>query len=173
MNTKIEEFKWSLVDLIYDLTTPAVVFRDLQKDPKYNPDKPHCLGVIRMCNSHTIIALTKLEEVLKHFSVEIQSFPECLRNSANAIKKKIECSGAYAFRSQYVAHPFKTEKGKKPRPLTLSEGQALISRVVGNNLNEFYNWVSPENEIRNSVVSLVYDLKEYCIFLNGGSGTRF
>lgn len=175
MSAKIEQLKWALVDSIFDLTIPAVLFRENQKRADFDPSIPYHLGLCRMCNSHTIIALSKLDEILKFYGKEIQSFPEPLKTKANKLKKEIEDRGAYAFRSQYVAHAFRGEKGKTKEPISLKEGQAQIEKVVGNNLNEFYTWVFPEQSLgenKDSVTSTVNELKEHCISLLGGSGSR-
>lgn len=175
MSAKIEQLKWALVDSIIDLTIPAVLFRENQKRSDYDPSIPYHLGICRMCNSHAIIALSKLDEILKFYGKEIQSFPEPLKSKTNKLKKEIEDRGAYTFRNHYVAHAFKEEKGKAKEPISLKEGQALIEKVVGNNLNDFYTWLSPEKlseSNQDSVASIVNELKEHCISLLGGSSNR-
>jgi hypothetical protein len=164
VNKRIEQLKWLLVDAIYDLATPAALLREYQSNKDNDLGSAKYFGVCRMCNSHTIIALAKLDEAINHFGNEIKDFPPDLRNEIRQIKREIETRGVYAFRSKYVAHSFSGD-GSDKAPLKIDDGYRMLEKVTGPNLDEFYNWVSPEgNESENDrgVVAVVVKMRDHC-----------
>lgn len=174
MNTRIEQFKWVLVDAIFDLVTPATVFREYKNSEKIGTDNQKFLGIARMCNSHTIIALAKLDEAINHFGKEIKSFPEPLKLEIKKIKIAIEKKGVYQFRSQYVAHTFNNEGGNKA-PLKIEDGYKLLTAITGDNLDIFYQWIYPigeDGDESQSVVSVVVKMRDHCIRIVGSSQNR-
>lgn len=175
MTARINQLKWLLVDAIYDLVTPATVYREYQSNSGFDPAAPKYLGVCRMCNSHAIIALAKLDEAINHFGKEIKDFPEVLRADVYKIKKQIEAKGVYKFRSRYVAHAFNGE-GNSKAPLHISEGYQMLTNITGPRLDEFYCWICPEenHESDNSfgVVPVVVKMRDHCLVISGSGRER-
>ena len=110
MNENITSIRWVLVDLIYDFCGSAQVYRDYSSKPTFNPlDDMESLSVIRICQTSSIIAFSKLWELLNGFGKEVNEAPEPLRSKLINLKKEIELKKIYQFRSKYIGHVFDKE----------------------------------------------------------------
>gem|GEM_PF-4811691 len=76
---KLQHFGWLLIDLIYDLSVPAVIFRDYLQHDSVPKDGHMFQGVSRMCKFSVIIALCKLHDALRDHGQAVSTFPTELR----------------------------------------------------------------------------------------------
>jgi hypothetical protein len=67
---ELQHFGWLLIDLIYDLSVPAVVFRDYLQHDSIPKDGQMFQGVSRMCKFSVIIAGSRTGSV--HLSTRIK-----------------------------------------------------------------------------------------------------
>ena len=175
MSERIKHFKWVLTDLIYDLTVPTEVFRVYVHKESFSPDNLIHAGVLRMTSNALIINLAKLWEVIRHYGCEINSFPEKIKQGCNLVKREIEDKKIYQFRSKYAAHIIDKDTNT---PLSLSEGKRRYEAIVGTtigDMNDFCNWVCPENYASHqggSVVKVVTELRDHCLSIVGSCNER-
>jgi len=157
MNPRLENLKWLLVDLMLDLSSPAKIYRDYRNSPDFDPDKLTYIGIARVCNSHAILALCKMCEILKNYNNEIRDFPR-LHKELNQVKANLEVRGINRLRSQYIAHIH--EKGEKSPP-PISEMRDILEIIARKDLDDFYEWISPvESNSSRGILNMVYELKE-------------
>ena len=171
MSERIEELKWVLTDLILDLCAPAEIFRDHYSSNSFDISSLRTISICRMCNSHAVIALSKLVEALNGYGEEIRDFPDSLRKKVYEVKQQLEARNVYKFRSKYVAHVFDNDTKK---PVDIEYVYKLLTDIVGKDiseLNEFYEWLSPaepDSDLTGNYVStLVTVLRDHCNNLVG------
>ena len=132
---------WLLVDLIFDLVTPAKVFRDYIEQPDFDPEGQLIRAVLRMSKMSTIIALCKLDDVLKDYGKSFTDIPDDLKLQRKLFRAYVLEKKIFTYRSKFVAHNFDAfdthsyEVGNE-----IANG--IFGETFGTNI-EFFNWVSP------------------------------
>lgn len=67
----VTDLKWALVDLVHDLSAPAVVFRETAT----GTGNAHEVAVVRMCVSHAIVALCMFDELTQRYGRLLRGSP--------------------------------------------------------------------------------------------------
>jgi len=134
---------WLLVDLIFDLVMPSKVFRDYAAQPDFDPRTPGFRGVLRMCRNSTIIALCKLDDVLKDYGILFRDVPDDLAEQKKMYRKYILDKKVFTYRSKFVAHNFDAFDTH-----SYAIGNEIANGIFGETFgtNEaFFEWVSPQD----------------------------
>ncbi|NRD73146.1 hypothetical protein HQQ94_07810 [Shewanella sp. VB17] len=159
-----EELTWLLSDQIYDLTISRAVFLDYFENGNYDLTNKKYEAITRMTVSYAILSLSKLWETLDHYGGEINSLPEPLRLKCVDLRSKLVALDVFQFRSVHISHVIDKET---ELPIDLEMSKTNLAKIIGNNMNEllnFFDWLCPPQ--KNSVVSIVQELKNYCHVLS-------
>ncbi|MDX9668049.1 hypothetical protein QMK50_24170 [Pseudomonas sp. P5_152] len=158
---KLQHFGWLLVDLIYDLSVAAVVFRDYLSHEAIPKNGLMFQGVARMCKFSVIIALCKLHDALRDNGRAISKFPDELKAEIKAFRRYAAEKSLFTIRSKFAAHNF-DDFGN----YTYDDGNRLFNNLVGSTLGEntaFFEFINPADH-KNSVGTMshfVTDLRDY------------
>ena len=140
---RLEHLAWLLNDLIYDLVTPSKVIRDYVSHPESNPGSGQFLGIMRMCKISTVLAMTKLHDVIKNYGLEIRSFPDDVRDQTKLFMNYAQSRSLIRLRNKFVAHNFDDFSAS-----SYSEGEVIFNGIFGQTVQDhmdLFQWVSPEN----------------------------
>lgn len=143
---RLEHLAWLATDLIYDLVTPCKVVRDYMSQPSFHPGSAQFLGIIRMCKISTVLALTKLHDIIKNYGAELRAFPDDIRAQTKQFMIFAQSKKLVRLRNKFVAHNFDDFKESSYR-----EGENIFDGIFGKSLQDhldFFEWVSPENPER-------------------------
>lgn len=138
---RLEHLAWLLNDLVYDLVTPPKVLRDYLSQPDCDPRSGAFLGIIRMCKSSAILAMTKLYDITNAYGREIKEFPDDILDQVRTYKSYVQTKKLVRFRSKFVAHNFDAFVDS-----SYAEGNTIANDIFGETLGEhlnFFEWVSP------------------------------
>lgn len=138
---KLQHFGWLLVDLVFDLSVAAVVFRDYLHHDAIPKDGPMFHGVSRMCKFSVIIALCKLHDALRDNGRAISKFPDELKAEIKAFRRYAAEKSLFTLRSKFAAHNF-DDFGS----YTYDDGDRLFSNLVGSTISEnsaFFEFINP------------------------------
>ncbi|MEJ6518930.1 hypothetical protein PQI64_04210 [Shewanella bicestrii] len=160
---RIANFSWVLSDLIIDLGTSAMFYRECIYNPDFEPFKnKYHLGKLRMCHMSTIVSLSKLSEALNGFASELKTCcPVELVDNAWKFKEQIENKKIFEFRSKYAAHVFDKES---KQPLDLKSGYDRFTAIVGktpDEVLEFYDWINPRVKTDEDLLTLLANINCY------------
>lgn len=134
---------WLLVDLIFDLVTPAKVLRDYLEQPDFDPESNLIRAVLRMTKMSTVIALCKLDDVLKDYGKSFVDVPSDLLDQKKRFRAYILEKKVFTYRSKFVAHnfdAFDTHSYEIGNEIAIG----IFGETFGSHL-EFFEWVSPPN----------------------------
>lgn len=162
MTERIEAIGWVLVDLIYDLCGSAMLYRENIGNAEFDPSIDHrALSIRRVCQTSSMIGLSRLWELLDGFGKEVHEAPEPLRSKLLELKQTIEKKKIYQFRSKYIGHVF--DKSSK-LPIKISDARPLLEHIVGTSWVDFYDWIYPgsHRDYSSSVVGTIEEFKNYC-----------
>lgn len=162
---RLEHLAWLLNDLVYDLVTPPKVLRDYLSQPECDPRSGAFLGIIRMCKSSAILAMTKLYDITNSYGKEIKDFPEDILGQVRTYKAYVQAKNLVRFRSKFVAHNFDAFADS-----SYAEGNTIANGIFGETLREhlnFFEWVSPADPeeifIKYHVSYLVTRMRDHVI----------
>jgi hypothetical protein len=128
MTERINSIKWVLVDLIYELCGAARIYRDY-KEVSNNLSEDEVLSIVRVCQTSSIISLSRLWELLKEFGKEVNETPEPLRTKLLALKKEIEDRKIYQFRSKYIGHIIDEDKSPKDT-IKVTDIEPRLAKII-------------------------------------------
>lgn len=140
---KLQHFGWLLVDLIFDLSVPAVVYRDYLQHDSIPKDGAMFQGVSRMCKFSVIIALCKLHDALKDHGRAVSAFPDDLKAEVKTFRRFVAEKNLFTIRSKFAAHNFDDFSN-----YTYEDGDRLFSNLLGSTLGEniaFFEFISPSD----------------------------
>lgn len=137
-------FGWILTDSIYDLSTPAEIFRDYCAHFSDKQPNPLFEGVVRMCRQSVIIGMCKLSDALKSYGDLLQDSPEELRERVSNLQKHINQKDYKFLRSKFIAHNFDAYE-----KYTYQDGQKVAESIFGNSVGElleYFSWIKPASD---------------------------
>jgi hypothetical protein len=155
LNERIKNFSWVLSDLIVDLGTSAMFYRECISKADFEPLKnKYHQGQVRMCHMLTIISLSKLCEALNGYADELKlCCSDNIIKSSWKFKAEIEKKKVYEFRSKYAAHVFDNMTNQ---PLDLKTGYSKLTSIVGSTPDEvlgFYDWINSRAETNDDLLA--------------------
>lgn len=140
---RMEHLAWLLNDLIYDLVTPSKVIRDYVAQTGFHPESGQFLGIMRMCKISTVLAMTKLHDVIKNYGSEIRIFPDDVRDQTKLFMNYAQSRRLVRLRNKFVAHNFDDFSTS-----SYSEGEVIFNGIFGESVQDhmdLFQWVSPEH----------------------------
>ena len=158
---KLQHFGWLLVDLIFDLSVPAVVYRDYLQHDSIPKDGPMFQGVSRMCKFSVILALCKLHDALGDHGRAVSAFPAELRAEVKNFRRFVADKSLFTIRSKFAAHNFDAFS-----TYTYADGDRLFSNLLGSTLGEniaFFEFINPSDHrnAKGTVSHFVTALKDH------------
>ena len=113
-------------------------------------------SIRRMCLSHLVLTIYKLEEFYKKYK---RVLPEEAKEVWKRLYIEIKRRGIRSFRNEYVGHIW-TKNGK--RPLLPDEIDTALESIFDSTTGEFLLWINnpDNNHIGESIVGTVEDTRD-------------
>jgi hypothetical protein len=113
-------------------------------------------GLNRMAISYLVISLAKLEEFYRRYRAIL---PDDVVDACRSLHHKVIDRGIVDFRNKVVGHIVDDDTN---RPLTYSEIDQRLDRVLNGSLDDFLLWINnpAENTFPNSVVAITEHVRD-------------
>jgi len=134
--TKTSEVYRLLNDYVGDLCAGKFGLITFETSPQFATASDGMKMILRrMCLSHLVLTLSKLENLLDNYKA---MFSSDVRDAASDLKKELARKGVRSFRNAAVAH-YREKKHK--RPLTGDEIEERLDPIVGDGFDPFLSWI--------------------------------
>ena len=146
-----------LNDLISDFIAGTNTFRDYRNRYKAGTFSLYQMSAVqKMCFSHIALAFCKLLEFWEKYR---EIVPEEHCQNLKSINSKLSKTGVLKFRNKVAGHIWDR---KNQRPLYHSEIMTMLEKMIGENVDDFLNWINdPNNNVYpNTIISIVETIRD-------------